>query len=60
MKSGEVVVLTNRSQCGGDLPCPAGLHTAYRYEGWDEKVAGYRLQVMLGASAQTHSVNLWR
>ena len=52
MKSGEVVVLTNRSQCG-DLPCPAGLPTAYHYEGWDEKVAGYRLQVALGASTQT-------
>ncbi len=49
MKSGEVVVLTDRSKCG-DLPCPAGLAPAYRYLGWDEKVGGYRLSVALNAA----------
>ena len=49
MKSGEVVTLTDRVKCG-DLACPAGLATAYRYLGWDEKVGGYVLSVNLGNS----------
>jgi len=48
MKSGEVVTLTDRVACG-DIACPPGLATAYRYEGWDEKVGGYRLSVNFGA-----------
>jgi hypothetical protein len=47
MKSGEVVTLTDRVRCG-DLDCPAGLATSYRYQGWDEKVGGYLLSVNLG------------
>jgi hypothetical protein len=49
MKSGEVVTLTDHAKCG-DLPCPPGLATAYRYLGWDEKVGGYRLAVALNAA----------
>ena len=51
MKSGETVILSDRARCG-DLPCPAGLTVAYRYAGWDEKVAGYRLQVALDGKTQ--------
>ncbi|HMA52569.1 MAG TPA: hypothetical protein VKP60_22565 [Magnetospirillaceae bacterium] len=49
MKSGEVVTLTDRAKCG-ELPCPAGLATSYRYLGWDEKVGGYRLSVAVNAA----------
>jgi len=49
MKSGEVVTLTDRAKCG-DLPCPAGLATSYRYLGWDEKIGGYRLSVAFNAA----------
>lgn len=49
MKTGEVVNLTDRGKCG-DLPCPAGLATSYRYLGWDEKVGGFRLSVSLMAA----------
>jgi hypothetical protein len=49
MKSGEVVTLTDRVKCG-DLDCPSGLATSYRYQGWEEKVGGYLLSVNLGAA----------
>ena len=49
MKSGEVVTLTDRVRCG-DLDCPSGLATSYRYQGWEEKVGGYLLSVNLGAA----------
>jgi len=49
MKTGEVVTLTDRAKCG-DLPCPGGLATSYRYLGWDEKVGGYRLSVSMNAA----------
>lgn len=51
MKSGEVVTLIDRIRCG-DIDCPAGIATAYRYEGWEEKVGGYLLSVNLGANQQ--------
>jgi hypothetical protein len=49
MKSGEVVTLTDRVKCG-DLDCPAGLATSYRYQGWEEKVGGYLLSVNFGTA----------
>ena len=48
-KSGEVMVLTDRLQCG-DMACPKSLSSSYRYLGWDEKIGGYKLAVTMAAS----------
>ncbi|HLN25555.1 MAG TPA: hypothetical protein VK558_16395 [Patescibacteria group bacterium] len=44
LKSGEVLTLTDRITCG-DLPCPIELSAQYRYRGWDEATAAYKLWV---------------
>jgi hypothetical protein len=49
MKSGELLDLTNHQQCG-DLPCAAPLAVSYRYQGWDERIGGYLLQVSMANS----------
>jgi hypothetical protein len=42
-----MLTLTDRAQCG-DVACPKELATSYRYIGWDEQIAGYRLAVSMG------------
>jgi hypothetical protein len=44
VKSGAAVALTDRLRCG-DLACPVHSATQYRYRGWDDRAAGYRLLV---------------
>lgn len=42
LKSGEVMALTDRADCG-DLPCPPDVARGYRYLGWDSAAGGYLL-----------------